>query len=169
MTDELGQASRQVPRLFNSVFETGVRTVFVLVSIYPEGVDLEDLLALDHLVVHAEDVGGPKSLHPATATHATEMLVRRELIRDGLLLMQTKSMIDRIADERGLLYRAGDEAHNFVRYLASPYFTQLREAADYLAALRNSLGKTRFKELVDEQFERWAMQFQASEAPGTQS
>ena len=47
--------AESLPRLFNSVFETGVRAVFVLVAAYPESLDLEDLIALDHLVVHSED------------------------------------------------------------------------------------------------------------------
>jgi hypothetical protein len=169
VTDHLEASELSESRLFNSTFETGVRAIFLLVSIYPDVVDLEELLALDHLVVHAEDVGGPVSLHPATATHATEMLVRRELVRDGLLLMQTRSMVDRLADERGLLYRAGDEAHNFVRYLTGPYFKKLLEAAEYLANLRKSRGRDGFKELVEEQLERWAIQFQSHETPGAQS
>ena len=82
----MSEPAQSAPRLFNSVFETGVRAVFVLVAVYPNSLDLEDLI-VDHLVVHAEDVGGPHSLHPATSTQATEMLVRRELVQDGLLLM----------------------------------------------------------------------------------
>jgi len=115
------------PLVFNSIFETGVRAVFLLISLFPEAVDIEDLVALDHLVVHSQDVGGPNSLHPATEKHATEMLVRREVIQNGLLLMQTRSMIERIANEHGIFYRAGDEAHNFVGYLNSPYFQQMRQ------------------------------------------
>ena len=116
------QPSRTPPRLFNSVFETGVRAVFVLLSAYPDHLDLEELIALDHLVVHAEDVGGPNSLHPATNTHATEMLVRRKLVHDGLMLMQSRSLVERIANSEGISYRAGEEAKNFVSYLSNPYF-----------------------------------------------
>jgi ABC-3C biological conflict system middle component len=166
MIEHHEEARPGLPRVFNSTFETGVRAIFLLVSIYPDSLDLEDLVALDHLVVHSEDVGGPNSLHPATATHATEMLVRRELIRNGLLLMQTRSMIERVANESGICYRAGDEAHNFVAYLTSQYFHELRRAATYLASLRRELGKFRFEQLVEHQLERWAIQFQSSEVPG---
>ncbi len=154
--------AESLPRLFNSVFETGVRAVFVLVAAYPESLDLEDLIALDHLVVHSEDVGGPNSLHPATRTHATEMLVRRKLVHDGLLLMQGRSLVDRLANSEGILYRAGDEARNFVSYLTTPYFEQLRQAAAYLASLRKELGRSDFNQLVEEQLERWAIQFQSA-------
>ena len=157
----MSEQPQSTPRLFNSVFETGVRAVFVLVSVYPDCLDIEDLVALDHLVVHAEDVGGPKSLHPATSTHATEMLVRRDLVHSGLLLMQGRSLVDRLANSEGIFYRAGDEARNFVSYLTSPYFKQLAEAATFLASLRTDLGKAGFNELVEDQLERWAIQFQS--------
>jgi hypothetical protein len=156
------------PRVFNSTFETGVRAMFLLVSMYPDALDLEGLVALDHLVVHSEDVGGPNSLHPATATHATEMLVRRELIQNGLLLMQTRSLVDRIADETGISYRAGEEAHNFISYLTSPYFLELNNAASFLVSLRRRLGKSEFGLLVGQQLERWAIQFQSIETPGAE-
>jgi hypothetical protein len=156
----------ELPRVFNSIFETGVRAIFLLVSIYPDAVDIEDLVALDHLVVHSTDVGGPNSLHPATETHATEMLVRRELIYNGLLLMQTRSLVDRVADTTGMSYRAGEEARNFVTYLTSPYFQELRTASAFLASLRKRLGKPAFNELVEQQLERWAIQFQSVQIPG---
>ena len=59
----------------------------------------------------------------------------------GLLLMQTRSMVERIANGEGISYRAGDEAHNFVRYLTSPYFRELRQAATFLIDLRKRLWK----------------------------
>jgi len=154
-------------RVFNSTFEAGVRATFLLTVIYPESVDLEELIALDHLVVHSADVGGPPSLHPATKTHATEMLVRRDLIQRGLLLMQSKLLVERIAHpSRGLLYRGGEEAQNFVSYLHSTYFSRLHTAAAFLAAIRDELGKDKFAELVEQQLEKWAIQFQSDDAPG---
>jgi hypothetical protein len=80
--------------------------------------------------------------------------------------MQTRLMVERIANADGISYRAGDEAHNFVRYLTSPYFRELYEAADYLTDLRRQLGRSAFEQLVEQQLERWAIQFQSSEAPG---
>ena len=156
------------PRIFNSIFEAGVRAVFLLVAMYPDTLDIEDMVALDHLVVHSEDVGGPNSLHPRTATHATEMLVRRELIYNGLLLMQTRSLVDRIANASGISYRAGEEAHNFVGYLSSQYFTDLNQAASFLASVRKRIGKGDFGSLVEQQLERWAIEFQNVDAPGVE-
>jgi len=75
--------------------------------------------------------------------------------------MQGRSLVDRLANSEGIFYRAGDEARNFVSYLTSPYFKQLAEAATFLASLRTDLGKAGFNELVEDQLERWAIQFQS--------
>lgn len=50
--------------VFNSPLETGVRAVIVLATCYPKALTLDELVALDHLVVHTADIGGPTSLHP---------------------------------------------------------------------------------------------------------
>jgi hypothetical protein len=163
------EIDRSSPLLFNSAFETGVRTICILAALSPERPDLEDLIALDHLVVHSVDVGGPNSIHPPTSSHATEMLVRRELIQKGLLLMQTRGLVERSADNTGIRYRAGEEAHNFISYLTSEYFQQLKAAASYLAGLRRRLGKGDFDGLVGKQLERWAIQFQSADRPGAGS
>ena len=57
--------------VFNTPFETGVRSVVVLTSAYPAELALDQLTALDHLVVHTGDlIDGPDSLHPAEAARA---------------------------------------------------------------------------------------------------
>jgi hypothetical protein len=73
MNPTLQSERSESPRVFNSSFETGVRAIFVLSAIYPDTLDLEELVAFDHLVVHSADVRGPNSLHPPTATRATEI------------------------------------------------------------------------------------------------
>jgi hypothetical protein len=96
------------------------------------------------------------------------MLVRRELIYNGLLLMQTRSLVDRIANSTGIVYRAGEEARNFVGYLGSEYFQNLNQAASFLATIRKGLGKDGFNSLVGQQLERWAIQFQSIDGPGVE-
>jgi hypothetical protein len=152
--------------LFNSRFETGVRAVFVLHAIYPRALDLERLVALDHFVVHTADLGGPSSLHPATATRASEMLVRRELVHDGLMLMQGCYLAERCANQTGLTYRAGPEAATFTSLLKGEYFEGLRTAAHFLASFFDELGDDEFDAIVKRQLEEWAIQFQVKAEPG---
>jgi hypothetical protein len=148
------------PALFNSRFETGVRAVFILAAFFPRRFDLERLVALDHFVVHTADLGGPDSMHPSTSSHATEMLVRRELVQDGLLLMQSRNLVDRQIASDGISYAAGTEAASFLHMLETEYSKRLSASSKFLAELLKDMSDNDLDFLVDSQLERWAIHFQ---------
>ena len=81
--------------LFNSVLETGVRSVVILNAAHPFSFDLLHLTWFDHLVVHTADVGGPESLHPDLPQRSGELLVRRRLVEDGVTMMRRLHLVDR--------------------------------------------------------------------------
>lgn len=150
-------------RVFNTPFETGVRSVLVLTSAYPVELTLDQLTALDHLVVHTGDLDdGPDSLHPAESARAAEMLVRRALVDSGLKLMACKGLVQMCATQKGFRYRAGDEAGSFVDLLSSPYALELRKRADWLATNVVALSTDEFEDVVTSQLERWAIYDQTS-------
>src|SRR3979411_2027900 len=72
---------------FNSALETGVRALAVLAEASPRALDLQELVYFDYLIVHSGDAGGPTSLHPNTPLRNGELLVRRTIIEQGVLLM----------------------------------------------------------------------------------
>lgn len=74
---------------FNSPLETGIRSLAILAAGHPVTFDLQRLVEMDYLVVHSGDANGPESLHAALPLRAGELLVRRELIEKGLLLMMS--------------------------------------------------------------------------------
>lgn len=147
----------QVP-VFNTPFETGVRSVVVLTSAYPAELALDQLTALDHLVVHTGDLDdGPDSLHPAESARAAEMLVRRALVDAGLKLMACKGLVEMRATPKGFRYRAGEEAGSFVDLLSSSYAFELKKRADWLAINIVDLPTDQFDDLVASQLERWGI------------
>ena len=149
-----------LPILYNSPFEAGVRATFLLRAIFPSSLDLERLLALGHLVVHTSDINGPPSLHPPTKTHASEMLVRRDLVERGLSLMQSRALLEKHAAPSGILYRAGAESASFVEMLTSEYASELRKCSKYVIDHFGTLSDEQFDQIVTQQLERWAVQFQ---------
>jgi hypothetical protein len=165
MSGESSHRQPATPLLFNSALETGCRSVVILFANYPRALSLDRMIALDHLTVHVADVGGPSSLHPDTPKRATEMIVRRGVIERGLLLMESRGLVVRTYSFEGIRYRAGEEAATFVMSLKSSYATHLKDAATYLAKLLSDLGDAEFDKLIDQQFERWALEFQPIEAP----
>ena len=91
---------RRRPRIFNTPFETGLRSVIILTACYPERLSLHRLVVFDHLIVHSGDIHGPDSMHPKDRSRAAEILVRRGLVNSGLALMETRGFVSADDDAR---------------------------------------------------------------------
>lgn len=152
--------------LFNSTLETGVRTVVLLDAASPQGFDLTHLTWLDHLVVHTADIGGPESLHPDIPQRAGELVVRRQLVEDGLTLMRRLHLVDVDYGSRGIAYRATDEASLFVQLVRSKYGLALKHRAEWLMGYLISTGEAGIAAVINEKIGRWSVEFQADSSKG---
>lgn len=148
-------------KLFNSPLETGVRSVVLLNTAYPQGFDLTQLTWLDHLVVHTSDIAGPESLHPNIPQRNGELLVRRSLVEEGLSLMHRMHLIDMRFTDRGILYVACDEAAPFVNLIRSNYGRDLKSRADWLIQYLTEHGFDHLHEIVSTKIGRWAIEFRS--------
>jgi len=153
------ETPRPRPRIFNTPFETGLRSVVILTTTYPDALGLSRLVIFDHLIVHTEDVGGPKSMHPKDRSRAAEILVRRRLVDSGLALMQTRGLVARVVTAEGFRYRAGEEAGSFVDMLASTYTNALKERAIWLIDCIHPLSDEDLSELVQRRMDEWEPEF----------
>ncbi len=148
---------------FNSPLEAGIRAVALLVPAYPQAYDLQRLVAFDHIVVHTGDIGGPDSLHPRLPLRSTELLVRRKLIERGLSLMISRGLIERIIDENGIGYRAGDLAATFLSTFASPYLITLRERGGWVVEHFQGFCDDALRQTISSTFGQWIEEFQATQ------
>lgn len=158
------ESPQRRPRIFNTPFETGLRSVIILTACYPDKLALNRLVVFDHLVVHTEDVGGPKSMHPKNRSRAAEILVRRGLVCTGLSLMQTRGLITRVVTPSGFRYVAGEEAGSFVDMLSSAYMTALKDRAAWLIDHIQPLSDDDLSRLVQSRMDVWEPEFQSSQA-----
>lgn len=152
--------------LFNSPLETGIRALAILVSAYPQSLDIERLVEMDYLVVHSEDASGPTSLHAALPMRSGELLIRRGLIEKGLELMISKNLIQRIASEDGFNYIAGEVAGPFLASLTSVYSKKLKERANWAIEKFSELTTSEIRQITHKLFENWTSQFQPIDRPG---
>src|ERR1700730_15476470 len=132
-TEETGRE----PGTLNGQLEAGIRAVAVLGAAHPRSFDLQRLVAFDYLLVHTGDIGGPSSLHPPAPLRSAELLVRRKLVQQALLLMMTRELVEREFGAEGIQYRAGENATPFLSSLESEYLKALKERAAWLV---NALG-----------------------------
>ena len=150
-------------RIFNTPFETGLRSVVILTAAYPDSLGLNRLVVFDHLVVHTEDVGGPDSMHPKDRSRAAEILVRRGLVQSGLSLMQTRGLVERLVTTQGFRYRAGEQSGLFVDTLSSDYMVNLKERSDWLIATIQPMPDEDLAKLVQSRMDVWEPEFQAQD------
>ncbi len=151
------------PATFNGALEAGVRSVTVLAAAHPLSFDLQRLIAFDYLLVHTADLGGPQSLHPPVPLKSAELLVRRKLIEQALLLMMTRDLVRREAAADGFRYSAGENAVPFMRSLQSTYLKALQERAEWLVDRLGALPETEFRTLLRNVYDRWVEEFQVAE------
>ena len=148
---------------FNSPLEAGMRAVALLVAAYPQAYDLQRLVAFDYLVVHTGDLGGPESLHPKLPLRSAELLVRRELVSKGLMLMISRNLAERLANPQGISYRAGEMAEAFISTLTAPYLRDLIARAQWVIDNFGSEGDESFRLALKTLVGHWIGEFQAAQ------
>lgn len=152
-------ASDEFGDLFNSRLEAGIRAVIILESLRPETADLSDMVLFDHVVVHTSDLGGPSSLHAELPDRKGELLIRRRLVEAGLELMRRCHLVEQENSEDGLVWRAADDAANYVELLESAYSMHLKNCAAWLRSEVRARSKAGFKAFAREELGDWSEAF----------
>lgn len=150
----------QVAPPFNGAIEIGLRSLCVLTAAYPASYSLQRLVVFDYALVHSDDMpGGPAGLHPQTPYRGGEILVRRGVLQDGLLLYQSRGLIERIYQDGGVLFSATDRSAGFLDALSTEYVAGLRQRADWVVDSFGLLGDTELGTLVRERIGEWGAEF----------
>jgi len=158
--------SAETVRTFNSPIETGIRALILLAESYPAQLDLQRLLEYDYIMVHTGDVGGPPSVHPALPLRSGELLVRRELIERGLILMISRGLVTRRATPEGFFYQAEDDAGPFLDALDADYLNELKDRATWVEDRFHEMSNQDIRLLLTKVYDQWSREFEIPEQPG---
>ena len=82
--------------------------------------------------------------------------------------MMSRALIHQEANTQGFLYRATDEAEAFLAGMQSPYMTQFRQRAEWVASTFDQLDVDDLEAIVNRLFEAWTTEFQPVQL-GTQA
>lgn len=144
---------------FNGAVEIGLRSLCVLTAAYPSSYSLQRLVIFDYLLVHSDDIpGGPAGLHPQTPHRGGEILVRRGVLQDGLLLYQSRGLIERIYND-GVFFAATDRSGGFLDALSTGYVAGLRQRADWVVDSLGPLNDVEIDAIVRERIGKWGAEF----------
>src|SRR5262245_28166346 len=151
------------PVTFNGTLEAGIRAVALLGAAHPRAFDLQRLIAFDYLLVHTGDIDGPESLHPEARLRSAQLLVRRRLVEQALLLMMTRHLVERDVSAEGLRYRAGENAAPFLAALETDYLKALKQRAEWLVNALGNKSEQEFRAIMRKFFDDWIEEFQNAE------
>ncbi|WP_457788111.1 ABC-three component system middle component 2 [Pseudomonas sp. PL-6] len=140
---------------FNSPYELGIRMVYMLSSLFPNGADLQKLILLDYAAIYSEDFGGPNSLHTPVPFRNAELYGRRNLVQTGLYLMSTKGLVDVKLDEDGITYYAGENSRALVGSIGSSYSLNLALRCEWVVSRYGSIDTIELTNIFHELGRRW--------------
>jgi hypothetical protein len=148
---------------FNSLLETGIRSLVILNTVFPKSLDLQRLVEYDYLTVHTGDAGGPESLHAPLPLRTGEILVRRRIIEEGLNLMMTRNLIIHFPANEGIRYQSTDATGAFLSGLSTPYITKMKERANWVTEQFSNFTDEQLLGMTQKLFDKWTTQFQPIE------
>lgn len=145
---------------FNGPIEIGLRALTILNEAYPEAYSMQRLVVFDYLVVHSDDVpDGPPGLHPRTPNRGGELLVRRGVLEQGLLLYQSRTLIERRFYASGVFYSATERSAGFLDVLISEYLIELRDRAKWLVTKFGGMADSELVQFVRTRIGAWGAEF----------
>lgn len=145
---------------FNGPIEIGLRALVILTEAFPAAYSLQRLVISDYLVVHSDDADGPQGLHPQTPRRSGELLVRRESLQRGLLLYQSRGLIERRYEPDGIMFAATEASAAFIDVLESQYVSDLRSRAEWFISRFHELADKELHDFVKKRLGNWGAEFE---------
>ncbi|WP_108802765.1 ABC-three component system middle component 2 [Aquimarina sp. Aq107] len=146
-------------KVFNSPLEMGLRTLFVLMA-SNKPCDLQRLVYYDYMLVHSGDISnGPKSIHPNIPFRASEILVKRELIKKGLNLMISRDLITLNFSDNGFTYQSNELTAAFVKYLDTSYAKDLLRTSSWIVNYFDDLTDRELELYFKDKLDVWGGEF----------
>lgn len=160
MGKEMTEEERQFIAPFNGPVEIGLRALAVLNDAHPEAYSLQRLVVFDYLIVHSDDIpGGPSGLHPQTPHRGGELLVRREALQKGLLLYQSRGLVERSYEKSGIFFAATERSASFLDALSTEYLLELRKRAAWLVRSFGEIPDSDLEKMIKEYVGEWGAEF----------
>lgn len=149
----------------NGSLEVAIRVLMVLVEAFPEHLDLNRLVLLDHGLLHSADLGGPESLHPPVPIRAGELGIKRELVQGGVEVLVRSGLAQMETRLDGIRFWASESAEGFARLLATEYAHALSSRASWIVNHFADLSDDAMREAMRSVSGHWAEEFEHIQAP----
>ena len=143
----------------NSPLEIGLRVLMLLQKAFPQHLDLNQLVLLDHSLLHSADLGGPESLHPAVPIRAGELGIKREGIEAGLEVMVRAELAHAGVGDGGIEFWASETADGFISLLETEYAEHLHARAAWVVDHFGTLDESSLRSALSSVAKHWSEEF----------
>jgi hypothetical protein len=143
----------------NSSLEVGLRVLMLLQEAFPQHLDLNQLVLLDHSLLHSADLGGPASLNPAVLIRAGELGMKREAIEAGLEVIIRADLAHAGVGTSGIEFWASETADSFTSLLESGYAAELSMRAAWVVAHFGTLDEQALRLGLSAVATHWSEEF----------
>jgi hypothetical protein len=110
----------------NSPIEFGLRALVLLSQIEDEGIDIDRLLIYDYLLTNSGEFNEElPSLHVETPYKYSKLIVKREVLKEGVKIFSSHGLIDITLTERGIYYKKSSYTNAFLANMTSKYKQEL--------------------------------------------
>ncbi|MBD7919903.1 threonine transporter [Cellulomonas sp. Sa3CUA2] len=144
----------------NGPLEVAVRVLTLLAEAFPRSLGLNQLVLLDHGLLHSEDLGGPSSLHPPVPIRSSELGVKRGQLTLGLEVLTRVGLAEICVVRDGIDFIAAEGAHPFLSLLETPYARGLSERARWVINRFGDLSDADLRAAIRDVSGRWAEEFE---------
>jgi hypothetical protein len=144
----------------NSPLEVAVRVLMILVEAFPDRLDLNRLVLLDHGTLHSADMGGPASLHPPIPIRAGELGIKRKLVLDGVEVLVRSGLAQMESQPEGIRFWASESAEGFAHLLETEYARALASRAAWAVDHFAELSDSEMRQAMRTVSGHWAEEFE---------
>jgi hypothetical protein len=148
------------PNVFNSPLEIGFRLLFILNGISPKEIDFNRLVIYDYFLLNSNDFpNGPPSLHPAIPHRSAQIIIKPLIMKDALILMRSKELIDIIFSIDGIKYKSNILTKKFIELQENEYSKKLIELSKWINIQFGTYNEKELNTLVENNIPKWGGEF----------
>jgi hypothetical protein len=148
----------EVPRLYNSPLELGIRSLLILDCLNKQ-TEIETLMFLDYLSLNTKDIGGPDSLHAPIPHRGVQVYARKEILSKGIIILISKQLIDIVPTNKGICYQINKTGNKFLEFFTSEYFEELKSRVKWVVEKFNTFSNAELNEFVNSRLDKWGGEF----------
>lgn len=145
--------------IFNSPLEFSLRCLCIIEKNENQGIDLDRLVYYDYLILNTGDITELSSIHPALPFRGAQVLVKREIIKQALVLLISKQLVDLKFDNNGMRYYKNNLTTPFLSFFGSDYLIELDKRVSWVSQNFSSHSDTKLNEYINNNLDKWGGEF----------